>query len=270
MRFNFTDPGEARVIELHGRRLWRFEDGTIVPYIAGAFEGDGGAGGGGTGSGEGGTGSGGTGSGGSGGSGSGEGGSGGDGDSSSGGSGEGDHGFPAGTPVAEMTEKQQAAYWKFQSRKHEARAEARKDYDDVKAKAAQYDALAAASKTEQERAVEAAKDEASQTARAEERAKAAVRLVDAEMRATAAVKGVDGEKLKVVLEPLDRTKFLDSEGEVDTDKVVAFIAGIAPSDTGKNGRFPDLGQGRREGDGGKPSLEAGRDRWRSRHPAKQS
>src|SRR5215218_296038 len=50
-------------------------------------------------------------------------------------------GFPADTPVTEMTTEQQAAYWKHQSRKHEERARSREDYDDLKAKAAKLEKL---------------------------------------------------------------------------------------------------------------------------------
>jgi hypothetical protein len=276
MRFNFPDPGEARVIELHGRRLWRFEDGTIIPYVAGGFEGEGGDGGGTGGQG----GSGGTGgAGGEGGSGSGGSGSGGSGaqGAAGGGGGDDDLGFPANTPWRDMTAPEQAAYWRHQAKKHESRANARADYDEVKAKAQKYDALDQASKTEHERAIETAKEEAVTATRAEERQKAAVKVVRAEMRAAAAGR-LDADKLEALLEPVDMTKFLDAEGEVDTDKVASFIATVAPADGGKGDgktrRGPDLGQGRRGGESGgdnaQGSIQSGRDRYRSRHGQRQS
>lgn len=50
-----------------------------------------------------------------------------------------DHGYPDSTPVAEMTPQQQAAYWRTQSKKHEARSLTALGFTD-----AQVDAIAAA------------------------------------------------------------------------------------------------------------------------------
>lgn len=236
-------------------RFWLWPDGTTLPAVAGGEGGEGGQGEGG--------------------------GQGGAGDSSGnppGGGGQGggsageagDLGFPANTPIAEMTVEQQVAYWRHQSRKHEARARDRADYDDLKAKADQYDALAAASKTEHQLELEAAKEEAAKAARAEERARAAGRLVEAEMRAAAAGR-LTAEQLTAVIEPLDRSKFLDGDGEVDAEKVATFIASIAPAaaDGGQQGgRFPDFGQGRRQTADTKPSVASGAERYKAaRRPA---
>lgn len=182
--------------------------------------------------------------------------------------------FPANTPVAEMTDKEAKAYWKAQARKHEARSKERADYDDVKKKADQYDNLSAASKTENERAVETARQEADDAARKDERAKTALLLVDAKVESIATARGVKPEQLEPLLEALDRTKFLTDTGEVDADKVTNFVASIAPAveefGKGKNGRVPDLGQGRRGSDSGaKPStVSAGRDRYADKHKSR--
>lgn len=192
-----------------------------------------------------------------------------------------DLGFPLNTPIVEMNDKEQAAYWKHQSRKHESRAGERADYDEIKKKADQHDALVAASKTEQDRAVEAAKTEGADAARAEERQKAAVRLVDAEMRAVGAARGITAEQLAPVIEPIDRTKFLTDTGDVDLDKVTNFVAAIGPAEGNGNGnnggrRVPNLGQGRRSGDSGaRPptSVSSGADRYAELHkkaPSAQS
>lgn len=185
-----------------------------------------------------------------------------------------DPGFPANTPVAEMTDKQAAAYWKHHSRRHEARAAEHADYDDIKRQADQFKALETASKTENERAVETARQEADDLARKDERAKTAVLLVDAKVEAVAASRGVKAEQLVPLLEALDRTKFLTATGEVDTDKVTNFVASIAPAEEsgngGKGGRVPNLGQGRRGSDSGaRPStVSAGRDRYADKHKSR--
>lgn len=177
--------------------------------------------------------------------------------------------FPPNTPVAEMNDKQAAAYWKFQSRKHETTAKSRADYEALKAKAAQYDALEQASKTEHERALDDAKKEA----KAEGEAAAAMallpQLVKAEFKAAAAGRIVDAEgrldtkRLDALLEPLDMSRFVTDNGEVDTAKVLAFVDTAAPTNGKANG-FPDLGQGRRQG-APEPSVASGQALYDQRH-----
>lgn len=154
-----------------------------------------------------------------------------------------DKGFPADTPVAEMTDAQQAAYWKHQSRKHENTAKARGDYDALKARAAKADELEAATATETDKAIKAARDEAA----AETLLATAPRLVRAEFRAAA--KGVlSDEQRDALLEDLDLTKYLTDKGEVDEDKVARKVKAFAPAgNNGGSGGRPDMGQGRRPG-----------------------
>lgn len=175
--------------------------------------------------------------------------------------------FPADTPVAEMTTEQQAAYWKHQARKHEDTVKKRGDYDDLKRKAAEHDRLVEASRTEHEREVQKARDEA----KAEARAESAPRLVTAEFRAAA--KGrIDPERLTSLLEPLDLKRFLDGDGEVDTDKVSKYVDGIAPA-TGsqQQRRGPSAhGQGRGHQNDGKPSVASGREAYAARHPKRST
>jgi len=268
-RFDDISTWEPILETLNGRPGHRWPDGRWLPVIAGA-EGEGGDGGqGGQG------GNGGAGDGGKGGPGAGDGGKGGDGGGQGGASGatftdeDGDKfGFPPGTPLVEMTEAQRSEYWRHKAKKHESRYKGLGDVDELKRKAGEFDKLEAGSKTEHDRAVEQARTEADTAARAEERQKAAVRLVDAEMKAAAAGR-LEQEQLKKILEPLDRTKFVTDTGEVDEQKVVDFIASVAPANGGGKdgkGRFPALGQGRRgESGDGKPSVESGRDRYRARH-----
>lgn len=69
-------------------------------------------------------------------------------------------GFPAETPTSEMALEQQVEYWKAQSRKHESGEKtARSELKGLKAKAADYDKMVEANKTEAERAIDAARAE---------------------------------------------------------------------------------------------------------------
>jgi hypothetical protein len=155
--------------------------------------------------------------------------------------GSGESGFPANTPLEQMTAPQREAYWKHHARRHEDRVKAMGDYAEVKAKAEQFDALAAASQSEQERAVAAAKAEGL----AEGRRAAAATLVEAAVTVAAAGRLTDAQRA-ALLAGLDRSAFLTTAGEVDTAKVTEFVNGLAPAQ-GAAGQppVPDMGQGRR-------------------------
>lgn len=101
-------------------------------------------------------------------------------------------GYPDDTPVSEMSDKEQAAYWKRQSRKHEAAAKR------------------VADKTELSTAV------------TDPMLK---RLFDAEFRAASA--GVDAD-MSALKESLDISKFLDGKGGVDNEKLAKVIATVKP------------------------------------------
>lgn len=158
-----------------------------------------------------------------------------------------DKGFPENTPIAEMNDKQQAAYWKYQARKHEDTSKARADYEAV---VAERDKLKAATQTDAEKAV----DEAKATARKEALLEAAPKLVAAEFKAE--LKGSrTPEQIAALLEPLDLTRFLTATGEVDTDKVSQYAAGLGSAGT----TWPDTGQGNRGDKGPGKGVAAGAD-----------
>lgn len=174
-----------------------------------------------------------------------------------------DRGYPPDTPVDQMTEPQQTAYWRDIARKHEARAA--KDLQwrkDNEAKVVEHDKLVAASRTEQEKALEAAKA----TALAEGRQVGAAGLVQqviaAELRA--ASKGeISAESAAKRVAFLDKAMFLGADGQVDMAKVGEWVTEQVPAPAAGGEKkklpvgFPDLGQGQR-GNGAKPSgKEAG-------------
>jgi hypothetical protein len=195
---------------------------------------------------------------------------------------DGDRGFPANTPVSQMPLEQQRNYYKYQARKHENTVKGLGDVKALQDKASQYDSLVAASKTEQERAVEQAKNEGRTAALKE----VGGRLVEAELRV--AVGGrLDKDGFAALVGGLDRAQFINGEGNVDTDKVATFVntlfpagqAASAPSaGQGQTGqpaapatppRGPDFGQGVRTTAPPSP-LEAGRAAARARHPQAQA
>lgn len=132
--------------------------------------------------------------------------------------------FPANTPVADMSPAEQAAYWKTQARKHEDRVKAMADYDALRKTADDYQRLVQASQTEQERAVA----EARQSGAAEALAKVGGELVEQWMRAAIGTRLTE-DRVNTILDGLDRSRFLDQNGRVDTAKVASYADNLIPA-----------------------------------------
>lgn len=144
------------------------------------------------------------------------------------------------------------------SKKWERRAKANKDAADELAR------IKREQLPDHEKAIEDAKAEARNAALAE----VADRLVMAEFRAQLAGRLGDDQR-DTLLESIDLTRYLDEDGEVDTDKVTSFIDSFVPepdpNDRDGKGWPRDTGQGRRGSGGGKPTVASGRDLWEQRH-----
>jgi membrane protein involved in colicin uptake len=150
-----------------------------------------------------------------------------------------------GTPPAETGSgddleqvKADAERWKALARKHEDRAKANASA------AKELEELRKQSMSETERAVAEARAEARRDAMRE----LGSRVVDAEVRAAAKGRVADVDAL---LEGLDRSKFLNDDGDADAAAISKWIDRIAPAagDTDDQGDpFPDIGQGARGGD----------------------
>lgn len=159
-------------------------------------------------------------------------------------------------------------------RKHEDRAKEnyawRKANED---KVRQYDALAEASKTEQEKAVEQARADAAAAARTEAASEAlgkfGPRLVGAEFRAQLAGR-IPAVEITKIVGGLDVRRFLTDDGEPDSEAVADYVAAIrAPVvEPAKAGRI-DLGGGRRES-AKVTGVQSGVDLYSQKHPPKKT
>jgi hypothetical protein len=123
-----------------------------------------------------------------------------------------DLGFPANTPVAEMTADQKAAYWRHEAKKQQRIADSRKDYDTVKQ---ERDNLKAAHATDEDRAIEAAK----QAGAAEATSKHLKTAVRGHLLALTQRPKEDIDK---ALEFIDVTRFATENGDLDDEKLEAF------------------------------------------------
>lgn len=145
---------------------------------------------------------------------------------------------PESTPEADVTAPDtgddltaELSKWKAQARKHEERAKANA------AAAKELEKLREQSMTDQERAVE----EARKAARSEALAEVGSARVEDAVRVAAAGRPVDVDAL---LEGLDRSRFLNEDGQPDRDAIAAWVDRIAPASETTPARV-DLGQGAR-------------------------
>ena len=143
----------------------------------------------------------------------------------------GESGFPAQTPLAEMTVEQREAYWKHQARKHETTAKARSDYDELAAKAAQWDEAQRAQQSPDERAVTDAVEAAKAEARAQVLAEVADERVRAAFTGNPAARSIDPQALDKFLGRVNLTSFVGNDGAVDTDAVADSLSLLTPADT---------------------------------------
>ena len=146
-------------------------------------------------------------------------------------------GFPAKTPVAEMNDKQAAAYWRNQAKVQQKIADARKDYDQNKADADQWREFQKSQQTPSEKAIE----EAKLAAKKEVAGDTAMSL----LRGILQTRGKDETEAGVLLEYVSPDRFLTSAGMVDHQKVTAYADTIAPAGSQQNGGG-GYGQGRYE------------------------
>ena len=111
-----------------------------------------------------------------------------------------------------------------------------RDYDTLKAKAEQYDTLAASVQTDHERALAEAQEQAFNAAMGS----VVPRLVRAEFR-SAAVGKLTPDQLDALIEDVDLTKYVDDEGEPDLERIKRKVDAFAPKTTP-----PSFGQGQRQ------------------------
>lgn len=177
---------------------------------------------------------------------------------------ETDLGFPADTPVKEMTVDQRAAYYEHKARKHEERNKdllkitGGKHGDDLKGDLDELAKLRKASLTDGEKAV----DEAKSTTRAETVKDVGAKGARAVLEVALGHHPEDNDQSDVI-DTLDLTKLVNDDGSIDTDKVRKLVEKIAPADKGAGGRH-DHGGGRRTQQVGS-GVGAGRSRYKERH-----
>lgn len=155
-----------------------------------------------------------------------------------------DPGFPANTPIAEMNPAEQVAYWKHQSRKHEARANERGDYDALKEKAAAFDKVQQASESEHEKALRETRETAMAEGRKAAMAESSTATVRALLEGALKMRGQSAEEIAQSTKHVDLASFV-TNGDVDHDAITGLVTRLAGPIGPDTTRLPDFGQGNR-------------------------
>lgn len=159
----------------------------------------------------------------------------------------GPNGFPEGVQLEQMSSEQVTNYWKHWAKTNRTALEQRDaELATLRPKAEQYDALEAASRTDQERAVQAARTEGVTVGRTEAEqaavAKYGTALVQARFESVLAGRKT-AEEVATIVSGLNVAAFLGTDGLPDTEKVAAYATTVAPA--AQQQKPPgDLGGGR--------------------------
>lgn len=166
---------------------------------------------------------------------------------------ESDKGFPAETKIVDMTAEEQAAYWKFQSRKHEneknalrtaaAKPAAKPAADDNDAKP-EGNAPIDAAELRKQILAEIKREQAPELVRSSFKAHIGDRLPEATRDA--------------LLEDLNTAKYVKEDGSVDTDAIKARADVLAPATEERQIRKTRTHQGNRKREN-PSSVQSGRD-----------
>lgn len=177
--------------------------------------------------------------------------------------------FPADTPLEKMTDEQRAEYWRHKARKWEKVADKRADYDD---KSAELEKLRREKLSEQERAVEEARDET----RAEVAKEYTKKIAQATITGALKSAGLTDDEIETKLKYVDMSVFVGDNGDVDSKELDGYLAGAMPNTDSSNSRgdnaWPDMGGGKRGSDrlgrtGG--SIAKGREKYRAARKQQQ-
>ncbi len=168
-----------------------------------------------------------------------------------------DKGFPENTPLAEMTEAQRAAYYRYQNRQTDNKLSAFKGVtpQQVQAMQAELEALRGEKLTADEKAVKAAADKAAADARSAADADWRPKYQAAQLRSMASIVIKDADQLNAFIAVTDPAKFAGDDGEIDEQKVSGHLTALfgAKPTAGSGGKPPAWGQN----SGGTPPSRPG-------------
>lgn len=168
-----------------------------------------------------------------------------------------DLGYPKDTPIAEMSDKEQAAYWKNSARKHEGRVKGlvgERTPEEVKKDLEELAELKKAQQTPAEQQLTEAREQGKKEAISAERTKAATAIFRGALEAN----GVSGDDLEEIATNFNVAGYITDDG-VDTTKITNFAKRFSSGKDTTQQRRRDFGGGqRRESSGNSERGSAGK------------
>lgn len=158
-----------------------------------------------------------------------------------------DKGFPDNTRWQDMTDTEQAAYWRHNAQKHEGRYKnlvGDRSYDDVQKDLTEYAEFKKSQLTPAEQQLTERYEQGKQDATSEANTKAAKAIFRANLKSI----GLEDGDVEELVDTIDVTKFV-VDGDIDTAKIAGLAGKFTPADKAsrdKDRRRPDFGGGRRD------------------------
>jgi hypothetical protein len=144
-------------------------------------------------------------------------------------------GFPAETPLEQMTSEQREAYWKHHARKHEDAVKARSDYDQLKKDSEELAKLKLEGASEQEKALALAREEAR---REGENIGAERYLGDAVKANFRVATGLKPDDVDKAFAHVDVKSFIAADGSIDQTALTEFASTFGTKEQGDGSRNP--------------------------------
>jgi hypothetical protein len=178
-------------------------------------------------------------------------------------------GFPANTPVAEMTEAQRANYYKHHNRQADNKLAAFKGVtpQDVEAMQAKLKELENAQLSASDKALKEAAEQAALDAKAAAEAEWLPKLQAAQLKSVAAPILKDADRLNAFLAMANPANFVGADGLIDEEKVAGQLTSLFGSTASTNTQQTQRNWGQHSGGIGTPQKpgETGRAAAAKRH-----
>ena len=152
---------------------------------------------------------------------------------------DGDKGFPEGTPLAEMTDAQRAAYWQHYSRKHEDTVKAFKGFtpQQVSDLQSKVESLEAEKLSAGEKELKQVRDEAAKAAAVAAKAEYLPQIQALQVKSIAS-QIITGDKLSAFMSIVNPAALVGEDGQVDETRVMGFLTAMYGTDPQPGQRQP--------------------------------
>lgn len=156
---------------------------------------------------------------------------------------EGEKGFPEGTPLAEMTDAQKAAYWQHYARKHEDTVKGFKGLtpQQVADLQSKVETLETEKLSSDEKTLKQARDEAAQSAKEAAQAEYLPQIQALQVKSIAS-QIISGDKLNAFMQVVNPAALVDKDGQVDEAQIMGVLTAMYGTEPSTGQRHQNFGQ----------------------------